>query len=88
MLRLRKGVYKLWKQNEKILFTPHILSLVIAGKFGWRGGYRIAFAIQLIITLLLFLSLPLWRKVHGSENESEENTHKDLSFGSVLKIRG
>ena len=68
--------------------SPYILSLVIAGNFGWRGGYRIAFAIQLIITLLLFLSLPLWRKAHGSENESEENTHKDLSFGSVLKIRG
>lgn len=68
--------------------SPYILSLVIAGNFGWRGGYRIAFAIQLIITLLLFLSLPLWRKAHGGENESEENIHKDLSFGSVLKIPG
>ena len=68
--------------------SPYILSLVITGKSGWRGGYRIAFAIQLIITLLLFLSLPLWRKAHGGENESEENTHKDLSFGSVLKIPG
>ena len=68
--------------------SPYILSLVIAGNFGWRGGYRIAFAIQLIITLLLFLSLPLWRKAHSGENESEENTHKDLSFGSVLKIPG
>lgn len=68
--------------------SPYILSLVIAGNFGWRGGYRIAFVIQLIITLLLFLSLPLWRKAHGGENESEENTHKDLSFGSVLKIPG
>lgn len=68
--------------------SPYILSLVIASNFGWRGGYRIAFAIQLIITLLLFLSLPLWRKAHGGENESEENTHKDLSFGSVLKIPG
>lgn len=68
--------------------SPYILSLVIAGNFGWRGGYRIAFAIQLIITLLLFLSLPLWCKAHGGENESAENTHKDLSFGSVLKIPG
>ena len=68
--------------------SPYILSLVIAGNFGWRGGYRIAFAIQLIITLLLFLSLPLWNKVHGGESKSEENAHKDLSFGSVLKIPG
>ena len=68
--------------------SPYILSLVIAGNFGWRGGYRIAFVIQLIIALLLFLSLPLWRKAHGGGNESEENTHKDLSFGRVLKIPG
>lgn len=68
--------------------SPYILSLVIAGKSGWRGGYRIAFAIQLIITVLLFISIPLWHKVHDVENESEENKHKDLSLGSVLKIPG
>lgn len=68
--------------------SPYILSLVIAGNFGWRGGYRIAFAIQLIITLLLLLSLPLWRKAQGGERKSEENARKDLSFGDVLKIPG
>ena len=43
--------------------SPYILSLVIAGKSGWRGGYRITFIIQLAIAALLFISLPLWHKV-------------------------
>lgn len=47
--------------------SPYILSLVIAGKSGWRGGYRITFIIQLAIAALLFISLPLWHKVHGAE---------------------
>lgn len=68
--------------------SPYILSLVIAGKYGWRGGYKAAFIIQLIITVLLFISLPLWHKVHGSEGISKETNHKDLSFGRILKIPG
>lgn len=36
----------------------------------------------------MFLSLPLWRKVHGDESKSNEKISKDLSFGNVLKIPG
>ena len=35
--------------------SPYIMSLVISGQSGWRGGYRIAFFIQLAITLLMFV---------------------------------
>ena len=52
--------------------SPYILSLVIAGKSGWRGGYRITFIIQLAIAALLFISLPLWHKVHGAEESTDE----------------
>lgn len=71
-----------------VAVSPYILSLVIAGRLGWRGGYRIAFAIQMAITALLFLSLPLWKKVHGAETQPEEETAKSLSLGNVLKIPG
>jgi len=45
--------------------SPYVLSLVIDGKYGWRGGYRIAFGIQFIIMLILFSSLSVWGKAHG-----------------------
>lgn len=66
--------------------SPYILSLVINGKYGWRGGYRIAFLMQFVITLLLFISLPLWQKVHGVDKEAGEAKSKTLSFKEILKI--
>ncbi len=33
-----------------VTVSPFVLSLVISGEQGWRGGYRIAFGIQLVIT--------------------------------------
>ena len=71
-----------------VTVSPYILSLVIASRYGWRGGYRIACALQLIITLLLFISLPLWKKVHGAEKQAEEAVRQTASLGTLLKIPG
>lgn len=67
--------------------SPYILSMVMDSKAGWRGGYRIAFAIQLGIAVLLFLTQPLWAKNKKEEIEgkSEGTT---LSFREALKIPG
>ena len=70
------------------VYKRQILSLVIAGKSGWRGGYRITFIIQLAIAALLFISLPLWHKVHGAEKSTDEAEFKSLSLRSILKIPG
>ena len=66
--------------------SPYILSLVIAGKSGWRGGYRITFIIQLAIAALLFISLPLWHKV-GDSPRCEEMSRSDKK-GSLVKGAG
>ena len=42
--------------------SPYIMSLVIGGKYGWRGGYLIAFFIQGALSLLLFCTLPVWKR--------------------------
>lgn len=68
--------------------SPYILSLVINGESGWRGGYRIAFFIQAAITLLLFFTLPLWKKAHGAEHNVEEEKIKALPFKEIIKIPG
>lgn len=46
-----------------VTVSPFILSLAMQQSGGWRNGYRIAFGIQMGISVLLFLALPLWRKV-------------------------
>ena len=68
--------------------SPYIMSLVISGQSGWRGGYRIAFFIQLAITLLLFVTLPLWKKAHGREGGAAETEIKTLTLAQTLKIPG
>lgn len=70
-----------------VSLSPYILSLVISGSAGWRGGYRIAFAIQLAITVILFLSRPAWR-IHGDESAQEEAQTKALSMRETLRIPG
>lgn len=68
--------------------SPYILSLVISGKGGWRGGYRMAFALQLAIAVLLFATLPIWKKAHGAAQEQEEARIKSLTFGEIVRIPG
>lgn len=71
-----------------VTVSPYILSLVISGNHGWRGGYKIAFGIQLVITLVLLFTLPLWSKAHGSENTSDGKEAKALTFREIIQIPG
>lgn len=71
-----------------VSISPYVLSLVISSDSGWRGGYRIAFIIQLVITALLFLTLPIWKKVHGEEHTEQQDAKKELTFRQTLKLPG
>ena len=71
-----------------VTISPYILSLVISGENGWRGGYRIAAFIQIFITLVTFLSLPLWGKVHGKSEAAEERKPKVLTLKELLALPG
>lgn len=67
--------------------SPYIMSLVIGGKSGWRGGYRAAFIIQLCIALLLFFTLPVWKKVKPQKDEGQQGV-KTLTLKETVKIPG
>lgn len=64
---------------------PNIMGLVFAGNDVWNTGYRYLFFIQIIISAILFLSLPLWKKdERGAENSKNS---KPLSLFEILKIK-
>ena len=65
---------------------PFFLSFALAGESGWRGGYTIAACIQAGITLILLLSLPLWRKAGRAAALSEEE-QVIVGFPELLKRR-
>ena len=72
----------------RVTISPYILSLVITGENGWRGGYRIAFFIQLAISLTVILTLPVWRKAHGKATTEEDRKPKVLTFKEILQLPG
>ena len=70
-----------------VTISPYIMSRLLATSAGWRGGYRGAFFIQLGIAVILFVALPLWKKVAGKEAQ-EEDAVKVLSLRELAKIPG
>lgn len=68
--------------------SPYILSLVISGEQGWRGGYRAAFGIQLCIALILLFTLPIWKKAHGNKDGEDRQERKALTLKEIVKIPG
>lgn len=71
-----------------VTISPFVLSQVIDGKPGWRGGYRIAFGIQLAVTVLLAVTLPVWGKVHPVTEAGAQEQAKDLRLGEIARIPG
>lgn len=66
---------------------PYIMGWAIGASHGWRSGYGIVSAIQIVIAVALFLSLPLWRKKKEKSVE-EEGYEAPIGLGDVLKIKG
>ena len=66
---------------------PYIMGWAIGASHGWRSGYGIVSAIQIVIAVALFISLPLWRKKKEKSVE-EEGYEAPIGLGDVLKIKG
>ena len=49
---------------------PVIMGWAITGGFRWNGGYRMISFIQLALTAVLFVTLPVWRKFLTSRQPS------------------
>lgn len=46
---------------------PILMGIVLATTGSWRNGYLAVAGIQLVLALIIFLTLPLWR-LHGAQN--------------------
>ena len=67
---------------------PYIMSYALSGNLGWNTGYRFIAILQIILTVVLFLSLPQWkgRKTVTSNGNSIEE--KALSLPEIVHIPG
>ena len=67
---------------------PFIMGAVLTGGQHWSFGYRYVGWLQVALTVVLFLSLPLWAKRQGSTVSSGEEEVKPLPLGQVIAIPG
>ena len=70
-----------------ITVSPYIMSLALSDNSAWQKGYRLAFFVQLGITLVMFLALPLWKKIKTTEEAAgeEDNEIIVLSYKEMLR---
>ncbi len=84
------------------IIGPNIISYILTGGGTWNEAYRYMFFIQIALTAVLVISLPLWKKKGSSdpavlkrtltkslikENRKKEKSNT-LSFRKILSIPG
>lgn len=68
---------------------PYIMGFALAKGNGWNTGYRLIAIIQIVLTVILIVSLPLWeKKKQGTEEKMEEAERKPLSLKEIIHIAG
>src|SRR5574344_1691523 len=69
---------------------PYVIGYSLSGGHGWNMGYRLIGVVQVVLTIILIFSLPLWKKVKKTNSEQIENAQesKPITLKQVFKIRG
>ena len=67
--------------------SPYIMSVFLQDG-NWQGGYRAVSVIQIVLTLVLFFSLPLWKRKGDASRETEQSAEKALPMRELLRVRG
>lgn len=63
---------------------PYIMGYSLSSGYGWENGYFVIFVIQIILTAILFMSLPLWKQ----NKKSDEIKTAPKGLKATLKIKG
>jgi len=65
---------------------PYVMGFVLSGGRHWSGGYQIVGVIQIVLTAILFISLPLWK--NRKDSLDEQVSSEPLPLTQVVKIPG
>lgn len=69
---------------------PYIMGYALTGGQGWNMGYRYIAVLQILLTMILIFSLPLWKRQgnNGTGQTDAEAKSKPLSLRQIIKIPG
>lgn len=63
---------------------PYIMGYALSGSTGYPGGYQIVGVIQLILTGILLITLPLWKNTVSSQS----TVSKPLTIKEIMNLPG
>ena len=69
------------------MISPMVMGRVLAGGGSWTAGYRYIALFQIVLTAVLFFSLPLWQK-RTAETAEGGSALQALSLGQVFRLPG
>lgn len=68
---------------------PYIMGFALSHGQNWNGGYRYIGILQIILTFILFISLPLWKKEKkDAASESDATSDHILTLREIFAIPG
>lgn len=67
-----------------VTISPYIMSACLTGGLGWQAGYRSVSIMQVVLTVILFAALPLWKR--SADDSGEEAS--DVPLPKAVKIPG
>ena len=68
---------------------PYIMGAALATSAGWHMGYRIIGLIQIVLTAIILLSLPLWKTASAKEEAEQADTPAQaLTLKQIFRIPG
>ena len=69
---------------------PYVMEYALTGGQGWNAGYRYIAILQFALTLVIFVSLPLWKK-RAAQTRTEDaaaDAGRALSLREIIRIPG
>ena len=70
-----------------VTLSPFLMSLALENSSNWQGGSRTMFFFQFALTVMCFLSIPIWNRVKTQKEEAgEKDETRVVSIPELLKI--
>ena len=67
---------------------PYLMGYALSNGHGWNAGYRYIGVIQIVLTAILFFSLPLWKENNKHPSEPNLVESKALCLKEIIRIPG
>jgi fucose permease len=67
---------------------PYIMSYSLTVKNSWQSGYTIVGVLQVVLSVILILSLPVWKKQAQMKPDGSTGDRKYLKVREALRING